>query len=129
MIKFAGRNIFGSQQRQAGPMPTARILREQLPGVIGFRMYRLAGRGPDTLLWTVSGRLVGLTIGDLERQIADAQSYMNGTAYAFQTIGGSVIRNCQLVDYRPAPPFQRVQYNGIFYSTVMIQATIERASL
>lgn len=129
MIRYAGKNIFGTLQlRQQGPTAKTRYMRQQLPGVRGYRIFRIGGNGPDSLVWSVSGRLIALTLADLERQIASGLALMDGRVGVFESTGGIVYRNCELVDYRPVPPFQRAFFNGGLVYTCMVQATIEQAS-
>lgn len=130
-MRFDGREIFGQMQhRQIGPIARTRNMRETLPGVIGYRVYQTAGPGPDTLVWTCTGRYVGTSLQDCERFISEAQAYMDGFPYVFETIGRQRVRNCTLIDYRQVSPYMRViTPEKLSLITVVVQGTIERMSL
>lgn len=129
MIKFDGKTIFGQTTlKQVGPIAKTRNLREQLPGVAGYRIYKLAGDGPDTLSWNIRGRIFALSHGQLERVLGIGVSYMDGNLYQFVTAGGIVCANCELIDYRQAADIVVCMIDGIRYATCEVVATVEQAS-
>jgi hypothetical protein len=126
-MRFAGKDIFGSQVRQNGPIAARRAQRETLPGVKGFREYQTTGPGPDTRTWTVTGRIVATTLGALQNFISNSQALI-GTFGTFEETGGTTWRNCQLKDYRPQGAYQAISLSGVNFWTVEIAATVETAS-
>jgi len=130
MILFAGVNIFGQYvHRQIGPIARTRNLREQLPGVVGYRNYLLTDGQIDTQVWTITAIYLGLTVAQCQDWLIAAQSYMNGMPYPFTSQGGAVFPNCELIDYRQVGNLRRaVMPDGNFYTVMQIQATIERMS-
>lgn len=123
---FRNQNIFGSQQRQQGPIPKMREQRETLPGVRGYRVYQLVGSGADTRTWVVKGRLVARTLGKIQAAIANAQDLL-GTFGVFIETGGAVWRNCELTDFRQSGDYRSVNIDGVGYVTVEVSGTVEQA--
>lgn len=129
-MKFDGKDIFGTAElRVSGPTGRRRVQRSQLPGVVGFRNYRLIGNtGPDIKVWIASGRLLAFSQQQIEQMVERGLRYLSGGVYTFRTTGGNNYRNCELVDYRTVEPYRRVNVSGIWLSTTKVQATIEQAS-
>jgi hypothetical protein len=96
---FNGQPIFGTQTRNIGPQPKPTVQRERIPGVAGFRVYNL---GTESVIWEVSGLVVGGTIAALEDALFAAAGYMDGGLYAFATTGGSVFEGCLLQSFNMA---------------------------
>lgn len=130
MISFNGSQIFGTAElRQMGPTATKRLQRSILPGVIGYRNYNLiGGRAPDTRVWTVSGRIIALSLSQAETMIERGQSYLNGKLYNFRSTGGRIYRNCELVDFRPSENYRAAMIGSTKVITIKVQGTIEQAS-
>lgn len=127
MPTFNGENIFGFAVRQE-QFAKMRIMREELPGVQGYRLYNLSGVNPDTRCWTVRGRLLDLSATRLEQTLASGENYMDGLFYTFVTNGKRTFKNCQMIDFRQASAVRRVRVAGVLYSTCEIVASIEQAS-
>lgn len=123
-MRFLRRDFFGTEIRQSGPMPKMRNLRETLPGVKGYRVYDLAGFGPDTVTMTFTGRLKGVSPLDLQRAIETGLSYL-GKIGLLETELGMTYRNAELIDYRPVSPYAKMIYRNQYWYTVLIQATFE----
>jgi hypothetical protein len=119
---FNNAPLWGSQTRQDGPYKTRRDLRQVMPGVNGFRVYRM---GTTSQVWTVTGRLVTPSRGDIENAIASGQAYMDGNPYAFTTAAGTTFLYCLLTDFRPIGNPQAVTYNGAPAWTQEVQGTVE----
>lgn len=120
-------DIFGGQTTQVGPVPQSRVMREQLPGVRGYRLYQLVGPGADTLTWTVQGRIVARTFRGLILFLTGVMDNDVGRIAKFVDNSGEAFDACELVDYRPVPPFQRCKIGGVDYMTCLVQGTIQRA--
>jgi hypothetical protein len=127
--RFDGLLLFGEQTRVIGPIPRNRQQREILPGVAGFRVYRL---GTDSVIWQVRGRLVASTLANLETLLMDGANYVDGQLYDFQTTGGNIFGDCLLNDFRPVEEIQAG--SGLILGswasiwTVEVGATVEWAS-
>jgi hypothetical protein len=120
--QFNSESIFGTQTKITGPAQQYRSQREQLPGVSGFRVYRL-GRGP--WVWRIRGRMNRSTFDLLRTAIETAAAaYLNGQLYTFTDNGGATYANCLLSEYRPVSNPVRTD-SGY---TVELEATVEWAS-
>lgn len=127
MPTFDGVNIFGAQVSQIGPTAKTRAMREQLPGVKGFRVYNLSGEGPDIRVFVVRGRLVDDSAAALQGRVVSAQAMLNRIA-TFVDNTGTVWRNCMLAAYDPASPYKVCVIETFAKYTVEITATLEQAS-
>lgn len=112
---------------QTGPTATRRAMREQLPGVRGFRSYNLQGTGPDTVIFVVRGRLIDTTPARLINRVSAGQNRLNEIA-TFVDNAGLAWRNCQLLAFTPTAPYKRCIIDGTDWYTVEIAATLEQAS-
>jgi hypothetical protein len=130
MIRFDGREIFGRHNlRQVGPAARTRNMREQLPGVVGYRNYRLTGGIIDTRIWQVTGWQVESSLRAAEQFIEAGLAYVDGAPYVFESTGGLRHRNCELTAFGPSANFFRVILpNGLSQILIQIQATIEQMS-
>lgn len=131
-ILFGGKAIFGLyQNRINGPTARTRTLRHRLPGVPGYRSFKLIGDNIDTRVWTCEGRIVGTNLRSVMRTVISYQDFMKGNFFTFVTTGGDAFRNCELTDYRPASPYQRIRFsldNQRDFFSVVVRGTIEQAS-
>ena len=119
-MTFNGQPLFGLHGlRCEGPVGKARLMQERLPGVDGFRVYRLA---KDSAVFVATGRIYVATAGALEATLLTAARYvMNGTIGQFVTTAGGRYANCLMTDYHETTPKRRLQNGAV---TVRVQATI-----
>jgi hypothetical protein len=121
--------IWGGQTKVRGPFPVARTQRETLPGVSGFRQYRL---GVATWTWKVEGLLVATSLAALRVLLQDYAEGVNGGLYVFTDNAGQAWNDCELSDYGPASDIQFIagEIDGIHSDgyCVRVQGTISWAS-
>lgn len=123
---FNGITLFGSPTTTEGPHGSYRAQREELPGVGGYRIYRLGG-GPTT--WTIRGRLTAGTLSFVKAAVNTARGYRNGQLYTFVDTDGSSYPNCELTDFRTVGNFEGItQSDGSAGVTVEVVATVSWAS-
>jgi hypothetical protein len=100
-----------------------RSTREWLPGVNGFRVYRLGG---GSTIWQVRGRLTALNFPSLNALIRRGQSYVDGRIYTFVDNAGQSHRNCLMNDFRPVGPWEACKLaSGQAGVTIEVQGTVE----
>lgn len=95
---FDGVELFGTRNKERGPIPTTRQIRSILPGIAGFRTYAL---GTNSWIWTVKGILVRSTRILLEADLNAGASYVDAGLYDFKTGAGTIYGNCLLNDFAP----------------------------
>lgn len=123
---FNGITLFGSPTRTEGPHASYRAQREELPGVAGYRNYRL-GAGPST--WTIRGRLTAPTLAFVKAAVFTAHGYRNGNLYTFVDTDGVSYANCELTDFRTVGDYEGCELaDGSNAVTVEIVATVQWAS-
>lgn len=126
---FNGQQIFGTKEaRQQGPFARTRNLRKRLPGVAGYRIFRLTGGKIDSLTWTVRARIVELSLPRAEQAVLRGLNFVDGATYPFVSTTGLRYKNCELTDFRPVSNYQRVRIGNQDYWTIVVQGTIEQAS-
>lgn len=85
--------------RQQGPLGSFRSQIERVPGINGYRVYKL---GIDKVQWVCSGRIVAFNYAELEQLLWSGTSYvLSGDLYVFQSLGGAAYENCRLLSYQP----------------------------
>lgn len=85
--------------RQQGPVGAFRSQLERIPGVNGYRTYKL---GIDKVQWVCSGRVVAFNYAGLEQLLWNATTYvLSGDLYVFQSLGGAIYENCRLLNFQP----------------------------
>jgi hypothetical protein len=93
-----------------------------MPGVNGFRVYRM---GTASLTWTITGRIIVPSRGDIENAVATGQAKMDGKPYTFTTAAGNAYFYCLLTDFRPVGNPQAVTFNGAPAWTQEVTGTVE----
>ena len=120
---FGGKNVFGIAQKVQGPFLAIATQSSTLPGVDGERLYSLGKRNQT---WTVRGRLVSVSLNELDKAIRLGQSLMDGAVHNFgDGRRGTQIKNCQMVDYRPVGAVEPVLYGGAYQYTTEVVATVK----
>ncbi len=121
---FAGQPIWGAPTSTIkGPTGKYRAMREFLPGVDGARIYRL---GRDPIMWTVRGRVTGLSMASLIDAIEAGVSLENGQLYTFVDSAGNSYNNCLLSSFGPIGEFEGCTMPSAQSAvTVIVQGVIE----
>lgn len=123
MATLGGIDIFGDQVKQVGPTRKYRAMRRFLPGVSGFRVYRMGG---DSYVIQVSGRITGTSRANLEAKIATALAMIDGQLRTYVGDGASYT-NCLLDTYEPGP-VSRVTTGGSVTYTCRVSATLSQSA-
>lgn len=119
-MTFDGVYIFGGYALKcSAPIPLARAMRERLPGIDGFRVFKL---GMDSVTWACSGRILAPSKADLSRALWTGANYVLGqNLLTFTTTYDGPFSNCLLADFRQETPIQRT--SGGQY-TLRVQGTV-----
>jgi hypothetical protein len=129
VIFFGGASIFGvKQNRVSGPTVRTRILRHRLPGVPGYRTFRLTGDSVDGRIWTCEGRIIEFGLNQVMQSVMNSQQFVDGKFYVFTTIGGLSFKNCELTDFRPVGNYQRIIVSNQQFYSVVVRGVIEQAT-
>ena len=128
MLSYGGSQIFGTIGTYSiGPRHEYRALRQWLPGIDGYRIYRL-GRTHGGV-WVCGGRLVYDSKALLEAALDTFGQMIDGRLRTFQTSGGLLYSNCQLVGFEPERA-QMVYYEKTTpQATCVVRGLITRAAL
>lgn len=105
MPSFDGNaDFFGFQTTEVGPIPSYRKQREIIPGVNGYRNYRL---GFAEVRWTLTGWLQYEDRADLALALLENAAMADGATYDFVDSAGNTYPDCELESFAPTgPPFR-----------------------
>lgn len=120
-VTYGGVAICGTQARQIGPTSRVRALRQTLPGVRGFRIFRLTG-GIDSYLWSYSGLISSASLSGLLTLIKTGADMADGQLRNLVDNGGTTWSNVQLVSFQQQGQIQPVEGGCL----VWVQATFEQ---
>lgn len=119
-MTYDGQPIFGTHALKcSAPVPLARAMRERLPGLDGFRLFKL---GMDSVTWSCSGRILVPGKSDLSAALWRGANYVLGQGlYDFTTTYDGPFRNCLLASFQQETPIQRT---GAGAYTMRVQGVV-----